>query len=58
MVVEGEPAEWLKKWKKRGLVTNYTDAVLQSLRAFNEKITEHDLKLSQLNNLRQIEVQF
>ena len=52
MTVEGEPAEWLSEWKERGLVTNYTDAVVQALRAFNEKITEQDIKSVQLSNLR------
>ena len=46
MVVEGEPAEWLNEWKRRGIITGYTDAVIQSLRAFNEKITEQDLKFN------------
>ena len=54
MVVEGEPAEWLNEWKKRGLVTSYTDAVVQALRAFNEKITEQDIKQSQLLTIKQI----
>jgi hypothetical protein len=44
MKVEGEPAEWLDEWKRRGLVTSYTDAVVQALRTFNERITEQDLK--------------
>jgi len=52
MVVEGEPADWLNEWKKRGLVTSYTDAVIQALRAYNEKITEQDLKLVQLKNMK------
>ena len=52
MTVEGEPAEWLGEWKERGLITSYTDAVVQALRAFNEKITEQDLKSVQLSNLR------
>ncbi len=52
MVVEGEPAEWLKEWKQRGLVTSYTDAVIQALRVYNEKITEQDLKLVQLRNIK------
>jgi hypothetical protein len=51
MTVEGEPAEWLYEWKKRGLVTSYTDAIVQSLRVFNEKITEQDLKTVQLKNM-------
>ena len=51
MTVEGEPAEWLNEWKSRGLVTSYTDAVVQALRTFNEKITEQDLKSVQLRNM-------
>ena len=53
--IEGEPAKWLIDWKRRGLVTSYTDAVIQALRAFNEKITEQDLKFSQLGNIKQTE---
>ena len=52
MTLTGEPAEWLNEWKERGLVTSYTDAVVQALRVFNEKITEQDLKAVQLNNMR------
>jgi hypothetical protein len=52
MLVEGEPAEWLNEWKKRGLVTSYTDAVVQALRAYNERIVEQDLKLTQLKNMK------
>lgn len=48
MKVEGEPAEWLEEWKRRGLVTSYTDAVVQSLRSLKEKITEQDLKAARL----------
>ena len=55
MVVEGEPAEWLNKWKQRGLITSYTDAVVQALRVYNEKITEQDLKIVQLNNIKFLE---
>lgn len=40
----GEPAVWLNEWKRRGLVASYTDAIIQALRVFNEKITEQDLK--------------
>ncbi len=54
MIVDGEPAHWLNEWKRRGLVTSYTDAVTQALRAFNEKITEQDLKEAQLNYIRTI----
>jgi hypothetical protein len=55
MTVEGEPAAWLNEWKRRGLVTSYTDAVIQSLRAFNEKVIEQDLKIVQLENIKNFE---
>ena len=55
MLVEGEPAKWLNEWKKRGLVTSYTDAVVQALRALNEKVTEQDLKSAQLGNIQRTE---
>ncbi|MCW4010021.1 MAG: hypothetical protein NWF05_05320 [Candidatus Bathyarchaeota archaeon] len=54
-VVIGEPAEWLNEWKRRGLVTSYTDAIIQALRVFNEKLTEQDLKAAQLGNLQNIQ---
>ena len=54
-VVIGEPAEWLIEWKRRGLVTSYTDAIIQALRTFNEKLTEQDLKSAQLGNIQRIE---
>lgn len=54
-VVIGEPATWLNEWKRRGLVTSYTDAIIQALRTFNEKITEQDLKSAQLGNIQRIE---
>ena len=54
-VVIGEPAKWLDEWKRRGLVTTYTDAIIQALRTFNEKITEQDLKSAQLGNIQRIE---
>lgn len=54
-VVIGEPALWLNEWKRRGLVTSYTDAIIQALRVFNEKLTEQDLKAAQLGNMQKIE---
>lgn len=54
-VIIGEPATWLKEWKRRGLVTSYTDAIIQALRVFNEKLTEQDLKSAQLGNMQRIE---
>ncbi len=54
-VVIGEPARWLSEWKRRGLVTTYTDAIIQALRVFNEKLTEQDLKSSQLQTIKRID---
>jgi len=54
-VIMGEPAAWLNEWKPRGLVTSYTDAIIQALRVFNEKITEQDLKSAQLRNIEQMD---
>jgi len=50
MTMEGEQAEWLEEWKRRGLVTSYTDTVIQALRLFNDKIIEQDLRNAQLVN--------
>jgi len=54
-VVIGEPAKWLNEWKRRGLVTSYTDAIIQALRTFNEKVIEQDLKSAQLGNIQRAE---
>ena len=51
-IIMGEPARWLKEWKRRGLVTSYTDAIIQALRAMHERVTEQDLKIIQLRNMR------
>ena len=55
MIVDGEPAKWLNDWKHRGLITSYTDAVIQALRALNDKVTEQDLKSAQLGNIKRVE---
>lgn len=54
-IVTGDPAKWLAAWKRRGLITSYTDAVIQALRTFNEKVTEQDLKTAHLGNLEREE---
>lgn len=54
-VVIGEPATWLNEWKRRGLVTTYTDAIIQALRVFHEKVIEQDMKSAQLGNIQRIE---
>jgi hypothetical protein len=50
-IIVGEPALWLNEWKHRGLVTSYTDAIVQALKLFNEKQTEQDLRSAQLGSL-------
>ena len=54
LVLRGEPAEWLISWRERGLISSYTDAVIQALRALHEKIVEQDLKALQIRNLNRI----
>ena len=57
-IIVGEPARWLIEWKRRGIVTSYTDALIQAFRALHEKITEQDLKAMQLMNYRRMEDTF
>jgi hypothetical protein len=47
-----EPTKWLEKWKCKGLVTSYTDTIIQALKALKSKVTEQDLKSTQLQNIR------
>jgi len=54
LVLRGEPAEWLISWRRRGLISSYSDAVTQALRALHEKIVEQDLKALQARNLNRI----
>lgn len=58
MIIDGEPAAWLNEWKRRGLITSYTDAVTQALRALNEKVTEQDLKSAQLGNIKRTDEEY
>lgn len=51
-IINGEPAKWLSEWKQRGLITSYTDGIVQALKIYNEKQLEQDLKSAQLANLR------
>ena len=55
MKVEGESAEFLIELKRRGIITSYTDAVIQALRLYSEKIVEQDLKLIQLKNMKNLD---
>ena len=49
----GEPAKWLKEWKRRGLVNSNRDAVVQSFRLFYDNIRKSDLEEAQLKHLRE-----
>jgi hypothetical protein len=46
----GEPAKWLTEWKNRGIISSYTDAVLQGLMSLRDKINEQDLKAARLQD--------
>jgi hypothetical protein len=52
-IIDGEPAKWLWEWKQRGLITSYTDGIIQALKIYNEKQIEQDLKKAQIANLAQ-----
>jgi hypothetical protein len=54
-IIDGEPAKWLGEWKQRGLITSYTDGILQALKIYNEKQIEQDLKKAQIATLTQYE---
>ena len=54
-IIVGEPAKWLEDWKRRGLITSFTDGVLQALWVLHEKVTEQDLKSAQLANIKRTE---
>ncbi len=51
LCLEGEPAEWFYGWKARGLVGSVKDALLMSFQAFQERLTEQDLKRAQLRTM-------
>ena len=51
-VITGEPATWLLEWKRRGIVTSNTDAIIQAFRAFHEEILKQDLMETKLKNMR------
>jgi hypothetical protein len=54
-IIDGEPAKWLGEWKQRGLITSYTDGIIQALKIYNEKQIEQDLKKAQIATLTQYE---
>jgi len=58
MVLTGEPAKWLLEWRARGLITSYTDAVIQALRVLHEQVMEQDLKSAQLGHIKQIDAEW
>ena len=54
-LIVGEPAQWLEEWKQRGIITSYSDGIIQALKLYNEKQVEQDLKKAQINSLTQYE---
>ncbi len=45
------PAKWLLEWKKRGLISNCRDAIIQAFKVYHEKILDQDLRAAQLKTL-------
>jgi hypothetical protein len=43
---------WFRDWKRRGLVKSCSDAIAQSFRLYQERLTEFDLKKAQVKNLQ------
>lgn len=52
--IEGEPAKILLELKKRGLVSDNTDAVNQDLLVLYERVLRRDLARLQLQRLKEI----
>ena len=48
LTLKGEPAKWLKTWKRRGLVNSNRDAVVQSFRLYYDLIRKSDLEEAQI----------
>ena len=55
LILRAEPAQWLAEWKKRDLVSSCRDAIIQSFKAFQEKLVDRDLKAAQLKTLTEDE---
>jgi len=52
-VITGELATWLLEWKRRGIVTSNTDAIIQAFRALHQQILKQDLMEARLRNAKQ-----
>ena len=51
-LITGEPAEILLELKQRGIVSSHSDAVIQGILAFHEKVVQRDLARARLRSLR------
>ena len=52
IILKGEPAKWMKSWKRRGLVNSNREAVSQAFRAYYDLIRKSDFEEAQLEKLR------
>lgn len=52
--IEGEPAKILLELKKRGLVSDNTDAVNQGLLVLYDRVLERDMARLQLQRLKEL----
>ena len=55
ITLKGEPAKWLKIWKRRGLVNSNREAVSQAFRAYYDLIRKSDLEERLDNEWSEIE---
>jgi len=53
--IYGEPAKMLLELKRKNIFTSNTDAVIQSIRVFYNKVVEEELKRAQLRTLETTE---
>jgi hypothetical protein len=50
ITLKGEPAKWLKTWKRRGLVNSNQDAIVQSFRLYYDLIRKSDLEEAKIRH--------
>lgn len=54
ITLKGEPAKWLRTWKRRGFVNSNRDAVTQAFRLYYDMIRKSDLEEAQIRRTHHI----
>lgn len=55
VTIVGQPAEFLKELRRRGLAVSNHDSVIQGLLVLQERILNHDLKKAELEKAQAAE---